>query len=152
MLYTQRFFTPLSNHRLLTPHAPHPMLPPPAQGRATLPDLAKNLLLEARYHANAATKAAVALPGNWGLPTAGAAAALLAAVDMERGRPDRAVEPLTAGLAAFTQRGGVPAPLWALAGDVLADKSAWQRAVHTDPTCAAAWRKLREAAPAGVAA
>jgi hypothetical protein len=39
----------------------------------------------------------------------------------------------------------VPARQWALAGDVLGDVTAWQRAVHTNPTCREAWRKLCEA-------
>jgi hypothetical protein len=123
------------------------------QGRATLPDLAKNLLLEARFHAAAAARLAVALPGNRGLATAGAAAVLLAGADKERGRGDRAVEPLAAGLAAYAEAGGaVPAALWELAGDVLGDAAALQRAVHTDPTCGAAWRKMGAAAAAAAAA
>ncbi|GBF94747.1 hypothetical protein Rsub_07630 [Raphidocelis subcapitata] len=122
-----------------------------AQGRATLPEFAKNLLLEARHHAGAAAKLALALPGDRGLAAAGTAGALLAAAEVARGRPDRAVEHLTAALAALGEAGGrVPAGVWALAGDVLGDATAWGRAVHTDPAgCRAAWQRLREAAAAG---
>ncbi|KAI8473996.1 MAG: hypothetical protein J3K34DRAFT_518511 [Monoraphidium minutum] len=118
------------------------------QGRATLPDLAKNLLLEARFHAAAAARAAVCLPGDAGLSAAGVSAALLAAAEAARGRPDRAVEPLAAGISAFAARGAAPAGLWRVAGEALGDAAAWQRAVHADPTCRAAWEGLRSAAAA----
>jgi len=112
-----------------------------------LPQPDRNLLLEARWSANAAVRAATSLPGTSGMSAAGVAAALLARVEVLRGKPDRACAAMSLALSVWERR-GVPGWLLAQAGALAGDVRMCAAAVHADPCNAAAWEVLRGLAPA----
>jgi hypothetical protein len=110
-------------------------------------DAARNLLLEARWAASSAAKSGLALPGTVGTAAAGVSAAVLAQVELRRGKPDRAIDALGMAFGASVDR-AVPAQVLIAAGQLSGELSDCASAVHTAPWLGAGWQQLQLAAVA----
>ncbi|KAF8069413.1 SKI3 [Scenedesmus sp. PABB004] len=105
-------------------------------------DAARPLLLEARWAASGAAKSGMALPGNVGISAAGIGAAVLAAVELARGKLQKAYEAIGMSFGAWVDQ-AVPAAVLVAAGGLTGEVS----------DCAAALTAARaSAAAAGGAA
>lgn len=114
---------------------------------AAPPDIARNLILEARWAASSAAKSGMALPGNVGSAVAGVGAAVLAQAELARGKPEKAYDAIGMSFGAWVDQ-AVPAQVLASAGELTGQVTDCAVAVHTAPWDRAGWERLSLAAAA----
>lgn len=114
---------------------------------AAPPESSRNLILEARWAASSAAKSGMALPGTVGSAAAGVGAAVLAQVELARGKPERAYDAIGMSIGTWVDQ-AVPAQVLATAGELTGQVTDCAVAVHTAPWDRAGWERLNLAAAA----
>lgn len=111
------------------------------------PEATRNVLLEARWAASSAAKSGLALPGTVGTAAAGVGTAVLAQVELRRGKPDKAYDAIGMSFGAWVDH-AVPSQLLMAAGELSGEMADCAAAVHTVPWMRATWERLQLAAAA----
>lgn len=114
---------------------------------AAPPESQRPLILEARWAASSAAKSGMALPGTIGSAAAGVGAAVLAQVELARGKPEKAYDAIGMSFGAWVDQ-AVPAQVLATAGELTGQVTDCAVAVHTAPWDRAGWERLSLAAAA----
>lgn len=114
---------------------------------AAPPDSARSIISEARWAASSAARSGMALPGTVGSAVAGVGAAVLAQVELARGKPGKAYDAVGMSFGAWVDR-AVPAQVLATAGELTGQVTDCAVAVHTAPWDRAGWERLSLAAAA----